>query len=233
MIDTVPSFRSPLFDDAKPKKLPASFYWGLLFAVLLHLALLYYFFSQTFSLMPVETVPEGPIYTVEILPMPKPPTPTQQQPPASRVVIHDPVKAPPTTVETLPVQPSTDAKVESGPVSPPTLQPTITGGTDVKPVPAPAVVHARWTRFPDAAALSDYYPEKAAMAEVEGTAIVECTVLDKAGRVACTPLSETPGNYGFGKATVRMVQEKGRVDTTQGDIAVGAKLRASIKWTLG
>ncbi|MDV6333038.1 energy transducer TonB [Asticcacaulis sp. 201] len=233
MIDTVPSFRSPLYDDAKPKKLPASFYWGVLFAVLLHLALLYYFFNQTFSLAPVEAVPDGPTYTVEILPLPTPPAPTPQEPPASKVVIHDPVKAPPTTVETLPVPPTLGPKVENGPVSPPTLQPTITGGTDVQPTLAPAIVQVRWTRFPDSAALSDYYPEKAATAEVEGTAMVECTVLDKAGRVACTPLSETPGNYGFGKATVRMVQEKGRVDTTQGDIAVGAKLRASIKWTLG
>jgi protein TonB len=45
-------------------------------------------------------------------------------------------------------------------------------------------------------------------------------------------LSEIPGNYGFGKATVRMVQDKGRVDTSQGNVKIGSILRTTVKWQL-
>ncbi len=232
MTDAVHSFHSPIFDTPKSKKLPPSFYWGMLFAVLLHLALLYYFFNQTFTTAFVENPPEPPASTVEIVDLPKPP-PTPQTPPVSHVVLHPPVNQSPVTVDTIPVDPKPDTnKVTAGPVTPPILSP-VAGGTSSSAAPADPYVKARWTRFPDSSALGQYYPERAANDEVEGAATVECTVLDKAGRVHCTALSEIPGNYGFGKATVQMVQDKGRVDTSQGDVKIGSVLRTTVKWTLG
>ena len=45
-------------------------------------------------------------------------------------------------------------------------------------------------------------------------------------------LSEQPRGYGFGKATAKMVQDKGRVDVSHGDVRIGSKLRTTVKWTL-
>lgn len=229
MIDAVHSFHSPIFDTPKSKKLPPSFYWGMLFAVLLHLALLYYFFNQTFSLAPVETPPSDPpvIMTMD-RPQPKPPVPTDK--PVKAITVHAPVSTTPTTVEPLRIEPKVDPNPQPLP-GPPLIVP---GPVVQTPGPvAPPYVTAHWTRFPDSNALGQYYPTRAANDEVEGAATVECTVLDKAGHVHCTALSEIPGNYGFGTATVQMVQDKGRVDTSQGDVKIGSILRTTVKWKLG
>jgi hypothetical protein len=45
-------------------------------------------------------------------------------------------------------------------------------------------------------------------------------------------VAESPGHYGFGIATVRMVQDKGRVDTTKGNATVGSILRQTVTWRL-
>jgi hypothetical protein len=45
-------------------------------------------------------------------------------------------------------------------------------------------------------------------------------------------IAETPGRYGFGAATVRMVQDKGRVDTTRGNATVGSILQQTVVWRL-
>jgi protein TonB len=232
MIDVVRSYHSPIFDTPKSKKLTASFYWGVLFAVLLHLALIFYFVNHTFSLAPVDTPSEPKATGIELITLPTPPPPTPQTPPVNRVVLHPPVNQTPVTVDTIPVDPKPDTSIAAeGPVTTPVLSPA-TGGT-ASSAAVDTYVKARWTRFPDANALGQYYPERAANDEVEGVATVECVVLDQAGHVSCRALSEVPGNYGFGKATVRMVQDKGRVDTSQGDVKIGSVLRTSVKWQLG
>jgi protein TonB len=231
MIDAVHSFHSPIFDAPKSKKLPPSFYWGILFAVLLHLALLYYFFNQTFTAAFVENPPDPPSTIVEFYKPPVPPPPADPAPaPKNVIVAHTPVAEAPPTVPTVPLNPQVVTKPDEGAKTPPIISPA--SGDSSSAAPGPVFVKARWTRFPDASALSQYYPSRAADNEVEGTATVECTVLDKAGRVHCTAISEIPGNYGFGPATVRMVQDKGRVDTTQGDVKIGSVLRTTVKWQL-
>lgn len=231
MTDAVHSLHSPIFDNQKLKKLPPSFYWGVLFAVLLHLALLYCLFSQNFSLMPaVEPVPiDKPIDMSMERIRPEPPKPTPTTAHTNPMTPHTPVTTTPDNIETLPVDPVVNkTPTAPGPVTLP-AEPILPG-----PVVSndPVYVTARWSRFPNADALGAYYPPRALNDEIEGSATVECTVLDAAGRVRCSALSEIPGNYGFGKATVSMVQDKGRVDTSKGDIKIGSVLRQTVKWSL-
>ena len=232
MTDAVHSFHSPIFDAPKSKKLPASFYWGMLFALLLHLALLYYFFNQTFATLLVDNPPDPPATVVEFY------KPTLQPPvdpapaPKNVIVAHTQVIEAPVTVETVPIDPKVEpTRIDDGVKVPPVISPA--SGTSSSNASTGGYVKARWTRFPDSNALGQYYPARATSDEIEGTATVECTVLDASGRVRCTALSEVPGNYGFGKATVQMVQDKGRVDTSQGDVRIGSVLRTTVKWTLG
>lgn len=235
MIDTLPTRRAAIFSDTTTRKLPRSFYWGVGVAVLLHAGLVYYLVQQNFNLTaPPEA--EGPhiIGTVYTPPPPEPPKPQPQaQKPVSHVMVHTTIVPLDTKVDTTPLKAVDGPAVESK--GPPTITdtPGVSGGTASSAAPGPVYVTPRWTAFPDANALSNYYPARALDNEVEGSASVQCTVLDAAGHVHCTVVSETPKGYGFGQQTAKMVEEKGRVDTSAGDIKIGSVLSTTtVKWQL-
>lgn len=212
------------------KRLPPSFFLGLGVAIVLHAGLAYYLFHQNFTAA-VEAVPIGDPPT--ILTMDKPVKPETPKPPVNTIRVHATPETPAIKDPTpLVAQPHDDGPITTTPT---TTLPTTTGPatseTSSSAVEAPYVT-ARWSRFPSSETLADYYPPRAADAEIEGTATVQCTVLDTSGRVSCVAISESPGGYGFGQATVRMVQDKGRVDTTQGNIRVGSMLRQTVAWRL-
>lgn len=212
------------------KRLPSSFFLGLGIAVALHVGLAYYLLQHTFAKggVIVEEIPR-PVDPIPIdIVRPDKPQETLKKPP---IVIHDPAPTPikaPDTIPVAPAKPNTAAG-EGVVIDLPT---TPAGPTEGTAESASPYVTARWSRFPDADALTSYYPPRAMDDEVEGIATVQCTVLDTAGRVSCVVISEKPGGYGFGAATVRMVQDKGRVDTTKGNVQVGSMLRLPVKWTL-
>ena len=229
MIDILPSSRSAIFADAPSGKLPRSFYWGAGLALLLHAGLVYYLVQQNFShTEPAEVVDPpiiGTVYTT-----PPPPKPAAPPKPVNTIAVHatpDPLSTTETTV--LTPQPQSDTSASGVPVL--SDQPPAPGPTTVTPDAGPVYVTPRWKAFPDAATLTDYYPPRALDNEVEGSASVQCTVLDSAGHVRCTVVAESPKGYGFGQQTVKMVEEKGRVDTTAGDIKVGSVLATTtVKW---
>jgi len=230
MTDTVHSFRSPIYAATAKKRLPPSFYVGLGVAALIHVGLAWYLINQTFT-APIIDLPEGPIISTPIYNPPKEqpkPTPPHPQPQNTIKVHEPPVDAPPTTDEI----PLTPAKPDDTVASSATSIVTDGTATSSASTSSSAYVKARWTRFPDGAALSDYYPPRAAEDEMEGTATVQCTVMDAKGRVTCVTVSETPKGYGFGKQTEKMIESIGRVDTSQGDVQVGSQLLTTVKWTL-
>lgn len=233
MTDAVHSYRAPIYADTSVKRLPPSFYWGVGIAVLLHLALAYYLLQQNFAPLVVDNPPAEHNMDVSMdkIPPAKPKTPDQA--PRKVIVLHPPALPTKPNIETIPVDPvKPTVTTDAGDTTPPALSPP--GNTvTAPPATGPVFVKARWTQFPDGNALADYYPAKAANDEREGVATVQCTVLDAKGHVGCTIVSETPGGYGFGLQTVRMVQDKGRVDTTQGDVQIGSVLRTTVKWQLG
>lgn len=212
------------------KRLPPSFYLGLAVALALHVGGAYYLLSTHFDralpdLPPVVDTPP----TVVTIERPDKPKPT----PPNVVHVHQSSQPPITTSPPLVPLKTDGPPIET--TTPPVLPtgPTAIGPEKPSEVINPGPVAPRWSRFPDSSALAEYYPSKAADAEVEGQATVQCVVLDAAGRVSCVVLSESPGGYGFGAATVRMVQDKGRVDTSRGDVVKGSILRQTVAWRLG
>ncbi len=231
MIDALPRTHMPLFAET-PRKLPRSFYWGAGFALLLHAGLIYYLVAHNFSQAPIDTpMPVDPTVTVS-MDQPQRPQPTPP-PPVNHVAVHDtPTPQVPTQTLDLPPQPpntstSTEPpKVITQPLPPQPL-------TDTGSSSSSAPVAPRWKAFPNGDTLSEYYPPRAIDGEVEGTASVQCTVLDTAGHVRCNVVAESPKGYGFGDATRRMVEDKGRVDTSAGDIRPGSLLSiTTVKWQL-
>ncbi|ESQ87676.1 hypothetical protein ABAC460_18555 [Asticcacaulis sp. AC460] len=234
-MEAVHSSHSAIFDDRNDKKLKPSFWLGLSIAVVLHGALAAYMISQRFAIPVPQVEPVPPTTIIMERPPVKeePPKPIKTtEPPPTTVKPHPVDTVIPTDVETSPIPPS-DTVVEGDGKTPPVIGPEPSTGPAADPAPpGPVYVTARWTRFPDSDALVSYYPPKAETDEVIGAATVECTVADTKGRVTCVVASENPKGYGFGKATVAMVQKEGRVDTSQGDVRVGSKLRTTVKWTL-
>ncbi len=214
------------------KRLPNSFYLAAGIAAIVHVGLGWYLVNEAFLSPPAERIHEGPPITIETYkpekPVVTPDKPKPRQPPPP---IHD-AQAPDTVKDTIKVAPQPDGTQTKTPPAelPKTVvqQPTTTDAPE-----KPSVITARWAKFPDADALASYYPQKAADDEIEGSATVQCTVLDTSGRVSCVAVAETPARYGFGAATVRMVQDKGRVDTSQGNAPVGSILRQTVTWRLG
>ena len=215
------------------RRLPKSFYIAASIAAVVHAGLAWYLIHQTFAVPPAEKVQEGPTIVVETYKPQKPdvkpdtPKPTKAPPPPihdSRPddSVHDPLPLPPQPNGAQSSAPPKDLPKDIAPPAP------VTTDTSAKP----SVITARWARFPDADALASYYPSRAAEDEIEGSATVQCTVLDTSGRVSCVVVAETPVRYGFGTATVRMVQDRGRVDTSQGNAPVGSILRQTVTWRL-
>lgn len=234
-MNAVSGYHSAIFGTPRSRKLKPSFWLALSVAVLLHAGGAYYLIHQRFALAVAETPETPPIIITQDPPKkkPEPPKPTKPSPPPppTTINVHPTPPADP-TIETVPLTPPDEPVTATGP-TPPIIDPgPPSAGTGTAPA-QPAYVTARWTRFPDSEALLSYYPQRATDDETEGTATLECTVTDASGRVTCVVLSEAPKGYGFGKATVKMVQDKGRVDTTQGDVQIGSKLRTIVKWTLG
>jgi len=232
VIDILPSRRSAIFTDTAARKLPRSFYWGAGIALLLHAGLAYYLVVQTFNPADVPEVSDPPVIGTLYNPPPQQPKPMPEQKPVNHVIAHStPDPLTPIETTTLTPQPQSDVNTSGPPLI--ADKPVVQGPPNVTADPGPAYVAARWKAFPDAATLTDYYPPRALDNEIEGSASVQCTVLDAAGHVHCTVVSETPKGYGFGQQTAKMVEEKGRVDTSAGDIKIGSVLTTTtVKWQL-
>lgn len=228
--------RRSALDIQPSKRIPPSFYAALGIALAVHAGFAYYLLDQRFgSGLIDEVIPHDPVRTIFVeMPDKAKPTPPIEK---ETIRVHK-TPVPVTATETTPIIPLDEPKPMVGPIvaGPPVLPEAGGGtgaGTGTSNVSAePIYVTARWTKFPDGAVLANYYPARAMDNEVEGSATVQCVVLDLAGRVSCVTVSEKPGGYGFGAATVRMVQDKGRVDVTQGNVQVGSVLRQTVTWRL-
>lgn len=231
----IPPTRNPLFQTPAQKRLSPPVVMGIAVATLVHLGLAAYIIHERFEVKLAETpdgtkVMEAPMVIIEPKPAPVVEKPRPQSPPIRLNTpdhISQPVENPLPMVETPTSLPETVGPVTSYSAQP---GPVVESG----PVQAtgPTYVKAVWSRFPDSATLLEYYPARAMDAEVEGAATLACTVRDTKGRVKCEVLSESPRGYGFGDAAVRAVEAKGRADTSNGAVEVGATMRVKMGFAL-
>ncbi len=84
--------------------------------------------------------------------------------------------------------------------------------------------------------IAKYYPKRAIDNGVEGQATIQCVVLPDGALKECVVLSETPLEYGFGRATVRMFTKTFNVND-YGELgqphAPGDHVKFTFKWRLG
>jgi len=71
---------------------------------------------------------------------------------------------------------------------------------------ARAVKPSEWRARPTGDMASRYYPDRAQRMEVGGRAVVDCRVTPEGKLEDCKVLSESPAEYGFGDAALRLTR---------------------------
>lgn len=93
----------------------------------------------------------------------------------------------------------------------------------------PTVVNPQWVRQPRD--LARYYPERALRREIEGRVVLECGVSVR-GALNCVVVSETPANWGFGEAALRISNDYRMVPAMRGGVAVEARHRMVVPFEI-
>lgn len=142
------------------------------------------------------------------LPPPEPPKPIvhQQQPP--RPLPDEPTE----TFSSDPITPISDAP------------PTNTYFPPIDTGPA-RITNPRWLRQPRD--LGIYYPSRALTRDIPGQVVLDCLV-DVAGALNCSVVSETPSNWGFGQAALRISRDYRMVPATRNGEAVEGRYRMRV-----
>lgn len=159
----------------------------------------------------VAQIPEGPPYVTIVEPPPPPPEPRprQSEPPP----LAEPIGG--VITETIP-PPLQQAPTELAALAAP---------TDF----IPTVVNPQWVRQPRD--LARYYPDRALRREVEGRVVLDCGVSIR-GALDCAVVSETPANWGFGEAALRISRDYQMVPAMRGGVPVEARHRMVVPFEI-
>jgi protein TonB len=141
-----------------------------------------------------------------------------QQPPSAPIQHARPVEASratePTTEPLIPVRTAVDSDA-NGVVTPDPGPPTIS--------------NPHWLQTPSD--LARYYPMMALHRDIEGAAQLDCLVTTT-GALQCAVVWETPANWGFGAAAIRIAQDYRMVPATRDGAPVEARYRMRVPFRL-
>ena len=163
-------------------------------------------FSITISFQPQTGEQLFPLTTVLLAPDDPPPIVRRETPPPpvqEDTVIAD-IDPLPTTVLTDVAPQETILPVASGP---------------------PVITNPRWLRQPRD--LGVYYPSRALARDITGTVMLNC-VVEVSGALNCVVESETPANWGFGQAALRISRDYRMVPALRDGRAVEARYRMRV-----
>jgi periplasmic protein TonB len=139
--------------------------------------------------LPMLNVPpfERPPVTVETPPLPPRPPETIRRP-----IVPPPIEGPTEITDLTPIAPLTDPPTNIGDYGPP------------GPAALQTITQPHWVRQPRD--LQAYYPRRALRLGVEGSVVLDC-VVGTTGYLRCGVASESPANWGFGEAALRIAAD--------------------------
>ncbi len=166
-------------------------------------------------------------------PPPEPPKPTenlpQTQPPPIdiRAPIDLPTDIPYTPIFTAPVETeirgSATVVVPDVPITP----------EPPKPRPPSVIGKPDWLRKPTPAQMMGAYPDRAMRQNISGSARLSCKVTTTGTVRDCVVLSETPSEYGFGGAALRVSRNfRMKPQTIDGQVIEGASVQIPLTFQL-
>jgi len=93
----------------------------------------------------------------------------------------------------------------------------------------PTISNPHWLQTPRD--LARYYPMMALRRDIEGEVQLDCLVTI-AGALQCSVASETPANWGFGAAAIRIAQDYRMVPAMRDGAPVEARYRMRVPFRL-
>ncbi|WP_395645359.1 TonB family protein [Terricaulis sp.] len=159
------------------------------------------------------------------------------QPPENAPVVEGmrDIAPPPTPPQARPQQPPIDQAEPLNPLPTQTMTPLTAfepvpyAGPAAQPQSFVAITNPRWSRTPRD--LARYYPARALAMSIEGQAVLDCLV-GTDGRLACSVVSETPSNWGFGAAAVRISEDYRMVPAMRDGVAVEGRYRMRVPFDI-
>lgn len=144
---------------------------------------------------------------VTLRPDPPPPVERPRAPPPER-----PLQEPTQLTFEPPTTPNTDAPQTATYFPPPETGPA-------------RITNPRWLRQPRD--LESYYPTRALARDIPGQVVLDCMV-DVSGGLNCSVVSETPANWGFGQAALRISRDYRMVPAMRDGQAVEGRYRMRV-----
>lgn len=170
----------------------------------LHVLAIGYVAFMKFTAPPPAEMPQEVIYTLPLVDLPKPPPPEkppQRQPPQPPQLHQTPPIADPQLPPLVADPPPQTVQPPVGPIA--TLDPPRQPAT---PPRDPVIHDPRWISQPGADEFARFYPERALRMGREGEATLRCQV-SAGGRLHdCQVSGETPENFGFGDAAIKLAR---------------------------
>jgi TonB family protein len=97
--------------------------------------------------------------------------------------------------------------------------------------PVAMIANPTWIATPDADMFARNYPARALRMNLEGHAVVECTVQADGALSGCSIVSEDPPGAGFGDATLQLTGSfRMAPRTADGTPVAGARVRVPVHW---
>lgn len=165
------------------------------------------------------------IYT-PVKPPPPPEPDTKPQPP--KLKLHAPVpQSAPSVVEPIRVDPIPDPPQAIGPLA------SLTPVPDPPAPRDPDIRNPTWVKRPGPTEFARFYPDRAQRMEQEGVATITCAVTAAGSLTGCRVVRETPSEFGFGAATLKLAQYfKMSPRTVDGRPVEGGQVTIPIRFNL-
>lgn len=165
-------------------------------------------------------------YTVQQLHFPPAPSPV--------TIVPEVLTPPPERAHTTPPPPTAEPQTAEDPFVPPDLPAAIidasaTAGEAFTPPTPLTITNPHWRQRPRD--LERYYPRRAMANNVRGEVVLDCLV-DVAGALGCRVISETPANWGFGEAALRISRDYAMVPASRDGRLVEGRYRMRVPFDL-